>query len=292
MTYDTKQVMVTGLKSLVVLFLLLTTGMSGVWGQTSITSLSQITDENGNYIISGDISGGTPGVSTFNGTLEAAINPSTKMPYRITGLSVPLFTTLTGTVKNIVLEDVSISSNEGNTGAIACTANGAARIYNVGILSGSVGGTGDTGGLVGAISGTARVINCYSFANITSGNNVGGIVGNNKETTNSDAANLKTMVMNCMFYGDITGGTTKSPIYGGTIISNRDSKGVGNYNYFRLEAPYVQPTGITYNCALGAEDRFLQRFEFYRHLLNGHRELAGWWATSTEYRRRECYDAE
>ncbi len=281
MTYDTKQVMVTGLKSLVVLFLLLTTGMSGVWGQTSITSLSQITDENGNYIISGDISGGTPGVSTFNGTLEAAINPSTKMPYRITGLSVPLFTTLTGTVKNIVLEGVSISSgdNDGNTGAIACTANGAARIYNVGILSGSVGGTGDTGGLVGAISGTARVINCYSFADITSGDNVGGIVGNNKETTNSDAANLKTMVMNCMFYGDITGGTTKSPIYGGTIINNKDGKGVGNYNYFRLEAPYVQPTGITYNCALGAEDRFLQRFEFYRHLLNSHRELAGWWAT-------------
>ena len=283
MTYDTKQVMVTGLKSLVVLFLLLTTGMSGVWGQTSITSLSQITDENGNYIISGDISGGTPGVSTFNGTLEADIDPSTKMPYRITGLSVPLFTTLTGTVKNIVLEGVSISSgdNDGNTGAIACTANDAARIYNVGILSGSVGGTGDTGGLVGAISGTARVINCYSFANITSGNNVGGIVGNNKETTNSDAANLKTMVMNCMFYGDITGGTTKSPIYGGTIILNRDSKGVGNYNYFRLEAPYVQPTGITYNCALGAEDRFLQRFEFYRHLLNSHRELAGWWATGS-----------
>ncbi len=283
MTYDTKQVMVTGLKSLVVLFLLLTTGMSGVWGQTSITSLSQITDENGNYIISGDISGGTPRVSTFNGTLEAAINPSTKMPYRITGLSAPLFTTLTGTVKNIVLEDVSISSNEGNTGAIACTANGAARIYNVGILSGSVGGTGDTGGLVGLLDGTARVVNCYSFADITGGTNVGGIVGYNNQTTTSADNDQKTMVMNCMFYGDITGGTTISPIYGGKIISNisdaGNNTGVGNYNYFRLEAPYVQPEGITYNCALGAEDRFLQRFEFYRHLLNSHRELAAWWAT-------------
>ena len=251
--------------------------------QTNITSLSTITDPSGHYKITQDINGGIPGVSTFNGTLEADINPNTHMPYRISGLSAPLFTTLTGTVKNLVLENVNITSGDasGNTGAVACVANGNARIYNVGILSGEVGGSNDVGGLVGFLNGEARVINCYSFANITSGNNVGGIVGNNKETTNSDAANLKTMVMNCMFYGDITGGTTKSPIYGGTIINNKDGKGVGNYNYFRLEAPYVKPTGITYNCALGAEDRFLQRFEFYRHLLNSHRELAGWWATGT-----------
>ena len=203
------------------------------------------------------------------------------MPYRIKNLGAPLFSTLTGTVKNIVIESVSISGHDGNTGAIACKADGTARIYNVGILSGSVGGTTNTGGLVGLLDGTARVINCYSFADITGGTNVGGIVGYNNVTTNSDAANLKTMVMNCMFYGDITGGTTISPIYGGNIISNAGNKGVGNYNYFRLEAPYVQPTGVTYNCALGAEDRFLQRFEFYRHLLNSHRELAGWWATGT-----------
>ena len=107
------------------------------------------------------------------------------MPYRISNLSTPLFTTLTGTVKNLVLESVSISSGDdsGNTGAIACKANGSARIYNVGILSGSVGGSGNTGGLVGLLEGTARVINCYSFATITGGSNVGGIVGNNNATT-------------------------------------------------------------------------------------------------------------
>ena len=246
---------------------------------TNITSLSQITDTGGTYIITSDISDGTPGVTTFNGTLEAAINPETHMPYRITGLSAPLFTTLTGIVKNLVLEDVNISGNTGNTGAIAGTANSAARIYNVGILSGSVGGSGNTGGLVGLLEGTARVINCYSFANITAGTDVGGIVGYNNETTTSANNNQKTMVMNCMFYGDITGGNTISPIYGGKSISNAGNNGVGNYNYFRLEAPYVKPTGVTYNCALGAEDRFLQRFEFYRLLLNSHRELAGWWAT-------------
>ena len=147
-----------------------------------------------------------------------------------------------------------------------------------------MGGSGDVGGLVGQLDGTARVVNCYSYATITGGSNVGGIVGNNNGATSAANNNQKTMVFACMFYGDITGGSTKSPVYGGTIISNagtNTTSGVSNFNYFRLEAPYVQPTGVTYNCALGAEDRFLQRFEFFRHILNGRRELAGWWATGT-----------
>ena len=253
--------------------------MPAMKAQTNITALSQINDPDGHYIITQNINGGAPSVGTFNGTLEANINSATKMPFRISGLTAPLFTTLTGTVKNLVLEDVAISGHSGNTGAVACEASGAARIYNVGILSGEVGGTAYTGGLVGYLDGTARVVNCYSYATITGGTNVGGIVGYNNIATASD--NLKTMVFGCMFYGNITGGTTKSPVYGGTNILNKDSKGVSNFNYFRLEAPYVQPTGITYNCALGAEDRFLQRFEFFRHLLNSHLELAGWWATGT-----------
>ena len=218
-----------------------------MWAQTDITNLSSITNMAGHYRITANVSGA--GHSTiagpFTGTLEAAIDPTTNMPYRITSLDAPLFEHLTGTVKNLVLDDVAISGHVGVTGAIACEASGAARIYNVGILGGAVGGTGYTGGLVGFLDGTARVVNCYSYA-------------------------------------DITGGTTKSPIYGGTTISNAGSNGtsgVSNFNYFRLEAPYVQPTDVTYNCALGAEDRFLQRFEFFRHLLNSQRKLAGWWAT-------------
>ena len=254
---------------------------AGMWAQVSITSLGAITSASGTYVITQDIdaSGFSPSIATFSGTLEAAINPATHMPYRIKNLSVPLFGTLTGTVRNLVIESVAISGHSGNTGAIACEASGAARIYNVGILGGSVGGTAYTGGLVGLLDGTARVVNCYSYANITGGSNVGGIVGYNNVATASN--NLNTMVFACMFYGDITGGTNKAPIYNGTNIVNKDANGVSNLNYFRLEAPYVQPTGITYNCALGAEDRFLQRFEFYRHLLNSHRELAGWWATGT-----------
>ena len=252
--------------------------------QTPITSLESITNATGHYVITADISGGTPGIATFRGTLEAAVDPATQMPYRISGLTEPLFTTLTGTVRNLVFVNVAISGHSGNTGAVAATANGAARIYNVGILGGSLSGTGYTGGLVGLLDGTARVVNCYSYADITGGTDVGGLVGYNNQSTSAANNNQKTMVFACMFYGDITGGTTISPVYGGKIISNagtNTTSGVSNFNYFRLEAPYVQPTGITYNCALGAEDRFLKRFEFFRHILNGQRKLAGWWATGT-----------
>ncbi len=247
-------------------FIFLTVSTAGM-AQTGITSLSEITDPTGNYRITDDIdSSGFTGIASFSGTLEAAIDTNTN--------------TLTGTVKNLVIEGVSINTTDDkNTGAIARTANGSARIYNVGVLGGSVGGTGYTGGLVGLLDGTARVINCYSYAKITGGSFVGGIVGFNNVATASD--NLKTMVMNCMFYGNITGGDSIAAIYNGKNISNAGNKGVGNYNYFWLEAPFVQPKGVNFNSALGAEKRFLNRFEFFRHLLNGHRELAGWWATGT-----------
>ena len=252
-----------------------------------VTDVNNGTTSSACYKLMADLSASGIGeiTTTFSGTFEAAIDPATHMPYRITNLSAPLFTTLTGTVRNLVIESVAITSGDasGNTGAIACTANGTARIYNVGILAGSVGGSNYVGGLVGLLDGEARVINCYSYADITQGDYIGGIVGYNNVATDSRAAYLKTMVMNCMFYGGIDTNNCphRAPIYNGTEISNKDANGVSNFNYFRLEAPYVQPTGVTYNCALGAEDRFLKRFEFYRHLLNGHRELAGWWATDT-----------
>ena len=245
--------------------------------QTDITSLSSIINTDGQYRITSDISGGTPGVTTFAGTLEAAIDPTTHMPYRISGLTAPLFTTLTGTVKNLVLEDVAISGHSGNTGAVACEANGSARVYNVGILSGSVGGTGYTGGLVGKLDGTARVVNCYSYAKITAGTDVGGIVGYNNPTTN--ASSIKTMVMNCMFYGDITGGTNKSPIYGGTNINNLQG-GLNTFNYYAYEQlPTGHITSGKYNCALAVEEKYLNRFEFYRLLLNSNKKLAAFYAT-------------
>ena len=262
---------------------------------TSLSDLQNMT-AGASYRLARDIdaSGLTTSLDEFTGILDGNY-------HKILNLGVPLFSSVNGgTVKNITFEDVNISES-GDAGTVTPLATGAARIYNCGILptstnydndgnitgftGSSVRGTGNVGGLVGKLEGTARVINCYSYANIEGGNTVGGIVGNNSETTTAaSAANLKTMVMNCMFYGDITGGSSKAPIYNGTIITNVDkNKGVSNFNYFWSGASYVKEKDIdVYNCALAAETRFLQRFEFFRHLLNSNRELAAWWVKGSD----------
>ena len=262
-----------------------------------VTSATSVTDLSGHYILTENVSADVfenlyDANNSFTGTLDGDM-------YTISDLSHALFNKINGgTVKNVILNGVNISEGT-NVGAIANEVIGQAKkiayIYNCGILSGSVSGSGKVGGLVGVLGEQgntaankdncyARVINCFSYADIKGGNYKSGIVGYNCYATNTD--NLRSMVMNCMFYGDIlnvTSGNHVAPIYGGTLISNKDSKGVGNYNYFRAEATYIenQKTGVTYdyNCALMAETRYLQRFEFFRHLLNSHREVAAWWAT-------------
>ena len=264
-------------------FFLLTAMLSTgtVWGQTEIDELSDIENADGHYVITQNISGGTAGVTTFNGTLEAAIDPTTHMPYRISGLTAPLFETLTGTVRNLVLDNVNISGHTGNTGAIAGTANGSARIYNVGILSGSVGGSNDVGGLVGFLDGNARVVNCYSYADITGGDTVAGIVGYNKVSTTAATVNTGTMVMNCMFYGDITGGNKKSPVFGGNNIANLQG-GLNTFNYYAYDQlPTSHLTSGMYNSTLATEGKYLTRHEFYRLLLNSNKKLAAFYASTT-----------
>ncbi|MBP5516722.1 MAG: chitobiase/beta-hexosaminidase C-terminal domain-containing protein [Bacteroidales bacterium] len=261
----------------------------------TVHSSSEIVDMSRSYILASDFTS-TASIGTalapFRGTIDGQFNV-------INGLSHPLVAYADGaTIKNVILDNVSINSGT-NIGAICGEATGSSRIYNCGVMatgstvekdedgydvitscSSTISGSGFVGGIVGLLDGTSRVINCFSYANITGGDLVGGIVGKNNVATT--AVNLKTMVMNCMFYGEITGGTSIAPIYNGEIITNvGENVGVSNFNYFRLEASYIQNTSIAkvYNCALGAETRFLQRFEFFRHLLNSNRELAAWWAT-------------
>ena len=261
----------------------------------SSTNAGDITDPAKTYILASDISASQL-ANLYNSAFTGELDGN---GYTISGLRNALFNSVNGgTVKNVILDDVDISGGT-NAGAIANEATGDTRIYNCGILatnstvekdddnydkitscSSTISGSGYVGGIVGLLDGSSRVINCFSYADVSGGSEVGGIVGHNNVATTSAANNLKTMVMNCMFYGEVSG-TSIAPIYNGEIITNVGENGVSNFNYFRIEASYVQPTGVTYNCALGAETRFLQRFEFYRHLLNSHRELAAWWASTS-----------
>ena len=296
----------TRLRPVVLMFLMMVLGVSEVWADpTEITSLSNI-GSSGDYIITADInaSGFTSSIASFTGTLTAQAKSDGTFPV-ISNLSVPIFTTATGAkISNIMLKSVSINQ-AGYVGAICGTANGTTSIYNCGILpstisrdaNGNVTSYGSSvastdsycGGLVGLLDGTnatdkPRVINCFSYANISGGTAKSGIVGYNNFASKYN--NLRTMVMNCMFYGDITTGGSVYPIYGGEEISNDYKENTGNrlnnYNYFLYESPFSKDNHITaYKCALPAEERFLVRFEFYRHLLNSTRELATWYATGS-----------
>ena len=269
---------------------------------TSSTSLGESPSMTAHYILVEDVSASVVNAfysaGSFTGIFEGEAQANGSFP-KITGLTHALFQTVNGgVVKNIMLDNVNISSGT-NVGAICNEAIGDTRIYNCGVLatgsiantdedgytyltacSSTVSGSNYVGSIVGLLDGTSRVINCFSYANV-SGGTVGGIVGYNNVATT--ATNLKTMVMNCMFYGEVSGSSI-APIYNGKIITNvGNNTGVSNFNYFRLESAYIQNTDITkvYNCALGAETRFLQRFEFFRNLQNSHRELAAWWASTS-----------
>lgn len=260
-------------------------------GFIQITSLSDITDMNGNYQLTADVSGLSSSLGEFKGTLDGGL-------HKIIGSSAPLFASTDGAIiRNIIFEDVNISSGDGDgdAGAVTSKAKGDTRIYNCGILPTSVerdnegnitgfygcsvSGIGNVGGIVGTLSGTARVINCFSYANITGGTNKGGIVGSNGVT--STQASLTTMVMNCMFYGEISSGGNVSPIYGGTEINNVEG-GLNNYNYYRYHSSYSTNKLINkYNRALAMEEKFITRFERYRLLLNSNKKLAAKYASTT-----------
>lgn len=246
---------------------------------SSVSDLNNMTSS-GLYILTDDIDDASSftTISSFSGTLDGGF-------HTIKGLTNPLFATVDGaTIRNVILDDVTISSGT-NVGAIANEAEGATRIYNCGVLSGSISGSDDVGSIVGQISGTTnnvRVINCYSFATITGGSYVAGIVGRNESTaTTTDNIGSSSMIMNCMFYGDITatGATNVSPIYGGNVISNAGSTGINTYNYYLSSASLGTITD--YNCSQTIDERYLNRFEFYRYMLNSNRELCAYYVSGS-----------
>lgn len=215
-------------------------------------------------------------ITNFSGTL----NGDYKV---ISGLRRPLFSSLNGaTIKNVVLDNVQLSSSvtvNSTTclGAIAAYASGNTKIYNCGILSkdgtSSISGGNNTGSLVGYITGNTRVVNNYSYANVSGGEYVGGIVGRVAGTalSNSNYSNDKhCAVTNNMFYGDLSGTSNVSPVYAGSHTSNIQN--TNEYNFWRSKATVRYNN---YNNQLAVDkDAYLNRFPFYRHIQNTHRELA------------------
>ena len=259
---------------------------------STLEELQAITS-NGNYVITDDITvtpGGYTTKSTFTGEISARAKSDGTFPV-ISGLTVPLFTTATGaTIRNIMLKDVHISST-GSVGAICGTANGTTKIYNCGILPtdprNSTPSTivstssGSCGSIVGFLNGTARVINCFSYATVAAyqpDKSASGIVGYNNTTSNQGA--LKTIVVNCMFYGEVLEVSSNTrPVYGGNMIKNDADNGINPYNYFREDASFDDNFDniSMFNRSWPAKEEYLTRFEYYRSILNSNRQLMAWW---------------
>ena len=197
-------------------------------------------------------------ISGFNGVFDGGY-------YTISGLTKPLFDNLDGaTVKNVILDpNATVSGN----GAICNEADGSTKIYNCGVLSGTISGSGNVGGLVGHINSNSsvRVVNCYNFATVSGGSTMAGIVGNNEGTVGD------VRIAMCMMYGEMAG---TSPVYAGNHVSN--SQNFTEYNFWRYRSGLTYTAG-NYNDQLAIDkDDYLTRFPFYRHILNTHRELAAY----------------
>lgn len=272
-----------------------------VFGQTTtitdVEGLNAMT-ATGNYVIGADIdaSGYTPNNNIFSGQFDGA-------GHTIRGLTKPLFVTANNAViRNVNLKGVNITSTSypaDTVGAIACVAMGYTRIYNCGILPNtkdfldgdhpSVEATNCAGSIVGSLRNDSRVVNCFSYADVSSTSSnarAAGIVGHNTfastaQVSNNKYSKLRTMVVNCMYYGDITSSNIW-PVYGGEKITNKGDNSINNYNFYSDScsfSPAAQSPATThnYNCSWPARYDYLTRYEFLRFLLNSNRELCGWW---------------
>ena len=264
---------------------------------TTISSLQELNgmNANGAYVLGGNIDvndGYTTMNSTFTGSFDGA-------GYSITGLTQPLFSTTDGAViHDVNLKGVNISTRytADTVGAIACVAKGYTRIYNCGILPNTkdfadddhptVAATKCAGSIVGSLRDNSRVVNCFSYADVSSSGYAAGIVGNNAYASTAEVSGgkytkLRTMVVNCMYYGDITNGSNVWPVYGGQKITNAGSTAINNYNFYSDSCSFPvgkEPSATNiYNCSWPAKYEYLTRYEFHRYLLNSNRELCGWW---------------
>ena len=261
---------------------------------TTITTLQQLNSMtvNGAYVLGADIE--NAGSYTTKGTdANPFIGYFDGAGFTISGLNKPLFGTTYGAViHDVNLKEVQISEAS-DVGAIVCDAKGYTRIYNCGILptnadfsettrsSVASTGSGSAGGIVGKLEDDSRVVNCFSYADVSSTGYAAGIVGNNTfasttEVNNGKYYKLRTMVVNCMFYGDITNGSSIWPVYGGTKITNAGSTAINNYNFYS-DSCHFASAFQDYNCSWPAKYDYLTRYEFLRYLLNSNRELCGWW---------------
>lgn len=207
--------------------------------------------------------------------------------HTIAGITKPLFGTVNGGhIYNVVIDRSTVVGTGTNTGAICEVADGEARIYNCGVRSTgdqptTVTGSGVTGGLVGKLAGTARVVNCYNFAAVTSdGSTAAGIVGDAQAAAKSTRSDQKGIVFACVNYAKVDAGNNNVyPVVGGSPTDIHNN--LNAYNYFNADAGY-NVAKLQYDGSYGNEIWALNRVEMVRYILNSNNCRAGWWVNSPQ----------
>lgn len=126
--------------------------------------------------------------------------------HKLSGISQPLFSVLEGTVKNLILSNVTITGDGEHVGAVARTVGADSQIENC-YISGSLATTGNcaAGGLIGQVqSGALTIQNCIVNADIKNQGSVndslaGGLVGSVRVVSGSQL-NIK----NCIAMGSVS----------------------------------------------------------------------------------------
>ena len=174
------------------------TTLAATIGETNITLTSDATlPDNWPY--------GYDGIS-YSATFDGGGNTVKGVSSSNEGGFNGMFSTLTGTVKNVQFEAVKIDGGSGENGnfngAVAGFNNGG-TVENCVVLSGTISGNESTGGLVGWNSGEIK--DCKSAAIINGlAANTGGIAGYN-EGTISDSTNTGNVDSAGWFVGGIVG---------------------------------------------------------------------------------------
>jgi len=142
---------------------------------------------------------------SFNGIFDGNGKTITGLTINASNGNQGLFGWNSGTVKNIGLIDVNISS-DGSTYTTGGVAGQNEGIIQQCYVTGTVSSVSNVGGIVGANSDSSSIVmNCYSTATVSGDDMVGGIVGSNGDTCK---------VQNCYATGTVSGDNNVGGIVG------------------------------------------------------------------------------
>ena len=229
----------------------------------SIASLDEITDMNGSYKLSGDITVTEPlGSSSnkFNGTFDGDGHTVTiNIEKNDSNVGMFAYLDTNAVVKNFVVDTATVTNTSGTaTGAIAGTSKG--TISDIRVKEIAVTGMEKTGGLVGVLeSGATLTRCCIDSGTVKKGNTsdspFGGLVGENSGTVSLSSAGVtmdhsgarsygsydynggivgrneayNAIITDCYFNGSFLEGSTTSYRIGGICGDNYSGKVINCY---------------------------------------------------------------